>query len=280
MSEASQVTVACCQLSLAVGAVRANRAAGRAAIERAAGDGAEVVVLPELATSGYVFADESEARRLAELVDGETVSGWVDLARAHRVVIVGGICELDPDAPRPRNSAIIVDPDGVRAVYRKAHLWDRESLFFIPGDVPPPVLDTIHGRLSVMVCYDLEFPEWVRLCALEGAELLCVPTNWPRESRPPGERPVEVVRAQAGASANRMFIAACDRAGAERGVQWVNGTAIVGPDGFPLAGPVGEDRAATILARCALAQARDKRIGPRNDVLADRRPPLYGPLGR
>jgi 5-aminopentanamidase len=80
---------------------------------------------------------------------------------------------------------------------------------------------------------------------------------------------------QAGASSNRMFIAACDRCGTERGVDWVAGTAIVGPDGFPLAGPVCADEPATITATCDLARARDKRTSERNDVFADRRPELY-----
>jgi predicted amidohydrolase len=137
-----------------------------------------------------------------------------------------------------------------------------------------------HGRLSVIVCYDVEFPEWVRLPALNGADLLCVPTNWPRESRPAGERPAEVVRVQAAASVNRMFVAACDRAGSERGVDWVSGTVIVGPDGFPLAGPVVEDRAVTLLAACRLDEARRKRVSERNDVLGDRRPELYGAVAR
>jgi predicted amidohydrolase len=278
--DVDEVMVACCQLELAIGAVAANREAGRAAIVEAASQGAQVVVLPELASSGYVFEDEAEARHLAEPLDGQTVTAWHELAAAHDLVIVGGICERDPGEARPRNSAVVVDRDGVRAVYRKAHLWDREGLVFAAGAQPPPVLDTAYGRIAVIVCYDLEFPEWVRLPALQAAELLCVPTNWPREPRPPGERPAEVIRAQAGAGANRMFIAVCDRAGVERGVRWCNGTSIIGPDGYPLAGPVGEDRAATIAARCRLKDARDKSIGPRNDVLADRRPQLYGAVSR
>jgi len=164
------------------------------------------------------------------------------------------------------------------AVYRKAHLWDREQLVFDPGQEPPPVVDTRHGRVATMVCYDVEFPEWVRLPALAGADLLCVPTNWPREPRPADERPAEVTRVQANASVNRMFIAACDRAGDERGVQWVSGTVIVGPDGYPLAGPVCQDRSVTVTARCRLSEAREKRTSERNDALNDRRPDLYEPV--
>ena len=271
--------VACCQLSLRVGATEANRAACRGAIAAAAADGADIIVVPELANSGYVFADADEARRCAETVTGDTVSEWAELARAHGLVVVGGLCELG-EAGTLRNSSVIIDPDGLRAVYRKAHLWDREQLIFDPGREPPPVVETRHGRLATMVCYDVEFPEWVRLAALGGADLLCVPTNWPREPRPAGERPAEVTRVQANASVNRMFIAACDRAGTERGVDWVTGTVIAGPDGFPLAGPVCEDRSVTIAARCRVGDARNKRTGERNDAFEDRRPELYAPVSR
>jgi predicted amidohydrolase len=269
----SEVTVACCQLAPRVGEREHNRAQCRDAIVEAARNGARIVVLPELANSGYVFAERAEARACAELLDGETVAEWVSLAHEHRLVIVGGLCE--DDGPRLRNSSVIVDPDGVRAVYRKAHLWDREQLFFEPGAERPPVIDTPHGRIATMICYDLEFPEWVRLAALAGADLLCAPTNWPREPRPEAERPAEVVRVQAGASSNRMFIAACDRSGTERGVEWVAGTVVVGPDGFPLAGPVCADEPVTVVARCDLAQARAKGVSERNDVFGDRRPELY-----
>lgn len=274
----SAVAVACCQLAPQVGQAEANRAAARVAIAAAADAGARIVVLPELATSGYVFADRAEAWSLAETREGPTVSEWSALAAARELVIVGGLCERDAEAGVPRNSAVVIDPGGLRGVYRKAHLWDRETEIFLAGDAPPLVLDTAHGRLGVMVCYDAEFPEWVRLAALDGAELLCLPTNWPREPRPAAERPSEVVRVQAAASSNRIFVAACDRAGHERGVDWVNGTAIIGPDGFPLAGPAARDAPLTLLAHCELRRARDKRVSPRNDALADRRPELYGRL--
>jgi 5-aminopentanamidase len=274
------VRVAACQLAPSVGDLEGNRARALAAIDAAAAAGAQVVVLPELAASGYVFRDAEEARGLAEPPDGPTVAGWSERAAAHGLAIAGGFAEAG-EGGRLFNSAALVDPSGVLAVYRKAHLWDREALVFTPGAEPPPVVDSVHGRLGLMVCYDLEFPEWVRLAALGGAELLCVPTNWPREARPDGERPMEVLRAMAAASTNRIAIAACDRCGAERGVEWVAGSAIVGPDGWLLAGPPGAPEPALLLADVDLAAARDKALGPRNDALADRRPDLYaGVSGR
>jgi 5-aminopentanamidase len=267
------VRVAVHQLAPVVGDLEGNRARARAAIEAAADAGARIVVLPELASSGYVFRDAGEAAELAEPADGPTVAGWAELAAALDLVVVGGFAE---DAGRLYNSAAVVDASGLRAVYRKVHLWDRESLVFTPGDAPPAVVDTPHGRIGAIVCYDLEFPEWVRLAALEGAELLCVPTNWPREPRPHGERPMEVLRTMVAAATNRMAIAACDRCGDERGVTWVAGSAIAGADGWLLAGPPPRAEPFLLTADVDLAASRDKALGPRNDALADRRPALYG----
>jgi 5-aminopentanamidase len=270
----SQVTtVACCQVALAVGALAANRSACLAAASEAARAGAQIVVLPELASSGYVFDSPAQARALAEPVSGPTVSGWTELAGRTGTTIVGGICELGEDG-NLYNTAVLVAGSQVRAVYRKTHLWDREKAVFTPGSQPPPVADVGGARLAVMVCYDLEFPEWVRYPALAGAQLLCVPTNWPRFPRPDGERPMEVVRAQAAAAVNRMFVAACDRVGRERGVDWVGGSVIIDPDGWPLAGPA-HDEAEIIMAACQLETATDKKISEHNDVLGDRRPELY-----
>jgi predicted amidohydrolase len=273
---ADAVVVACCQLAPQIGAADANRALAHDAIVDAAARGAQVVVLPELMNSGYVFEGPDEALGLAEPLDGPSVSDWAALAREHELVVVGGICEREGETLR--NTAVIVDPSGLRAAYRKAHLWDREGHVFCAGDGPPPVVDSLYGRIAVVVCYDLEFPEWMRLPALAGAELVCAPVNWPREPRPPGERPQEVIRVQASASVNRVFIAVADRVGRERGVDWVGGSVIVDPAGFPVAGPAGDEETVTVLASCELGQARKKRISPNNDVLGDRRPELYGPV--
>jgi predicted amidohydrolase len=276
-SPTSGVTVACCQIAPKVGELAANRAACREAAVRAAGEGASIVVLPELASSGYVFRDLAEARTLAETLDGPTTTEWAGLAGRLGITLVGGVCELGDD-DRLYNTAVIVGGTGILAVYRKAHLWDTEKLIFATGSQPPPVVEIDGARLAVMICYDLEFPEWVRLPALAGAQLLCAPTNWPRFPRPDGERPMEVVRVQASAAINRMFIAACDRAGQERGVDWVGGSAIIDPDGWPLAGPWPGDQERTLIAVCDLAAATDKRTSERNDVFADRMPHLYGGL--
>src|SRR5215472_8189212 len=268
--------IAVCQLGLAVGEVESNRAAAAAAVVEAAGHGAELVVLPELCDSGYVFTGEAEARKLATpAADSPTLHEWQALAGGYHTTIAGGFCELGEDGLL-YNSAALVGPGGVLAVYRKAHLWDAEKLVFTPGDAPPPVVDLPFGRAGLMICYDLEFPEWVRLAALAGADLIAAPVNWPAPAAPapPGERPGVVVCAQAAAWSNGVFIAVADRCGTERGAGWVGGSVIIGRAGYPAAGPVCADRAAVLTAAIDLRLARDKRVSERNDLLADRRPGL------
>ena len=271
------VVVACCQLTPTLGDPGANRERVADAVCHAVSLGARIVVLPELVSSGYVFEDRAEAAASAEPTDGETLTLWARLAADHQIVIVGGFCE-QVAAGEVFNSAALIDPGGLRSVYRKAHLWDAENLLFSPGSTPPPVVSTAYGRIGMLICYDLEIPEWVRIPALDGAQLLCAPVNWPAFPRPDGERPAEVVRVQADAAVNRMFIAACDRTGQERGVDWVGGSVIVDADGWPLAGGTPNAGPSTIIAECRLADALDKAISPNNNVHADRRPELYGRL--
>jgi len=264
--------VACCQVPLHIGDTDGNRVAARTAIEQAAGDGAQLVVLPELASSGYVFANRSELVSLAEPRDGPSITEWANLATAFGVTIVAGFPEAAGDAVY--NSAAVVDPTGLRGVYRKAHLWDTENAVFDRADDLPLLVDTEHGRIGVMICYDVEFPEWVRAVALEGADLLCAPVNWPLLPRPEGERPTELVRVLAGAGMNRMPIAVCDRAGVERGQNWIGGSVITDADGYPLA--IAEfGKPGNITADVDLAESRIKKFNEHNDVHGDRRTDLY-----
>ncbi len=271
----ASVRVACAQLALDVERPQDNLRATVEAIAAAARDGAQVVVLPELASSGYVFADVEEVSGAAEDRSGPSVTAWADAAAAHGVVVVGGFPERASDGSL-HNTAVLVDPSGPRAFYRKAHLWDREQGMFVPGDEAPPVVSTAVGQIGLMICYDLEFPEWVRLAALSGAELICAPANWPWFQRPDGERPVEIVKVQANASVNRVAIAVCDRVGTERGVSWLGGSVIVDADGYPQTAPsLGQE--AHLTADVDLAATRTKGLGPSNDVFDDRRTDLYGP---
>ncbi|GAA4741978.1 nitrilase family protein [Amnibacterium soli] len=261
------------QLAPVVGDLAGNADRALQALAAAVAAGAELVVLPELTTSGYVFESPEEAASLGLAPDDAVFARFA--AAAGDAVVVVGFAETGDDG-RLYNSAALLDASGVRAVYRKVHLWDREKLFFRPGDARPPVVETRLGRIAVMICFDMEFPEWPRIAALAGADLLAVPTNWPLVPVPEGERAPEVQIAIATARMNRMAIVCADRVGLERGVDWTGGTSIVSAEGA-LVAAVGPT-AGTASADLDLLDSRDKRQAEHVDLLGDRRPDLYGPL--
>lgn len=268
------VRVACCQIAPQVGDPRGNGPLTREAIREAISAGAHLVVLPELATSGYVFESAEEARAAAEPADGPILRGWAEEAARGDAVVVGGFCELGEEGVL-HNSAAVVDGSGVLAVYRKLHLWDREQLVFEPGRDAAPVVETRAGRIGIGICYDLNFPEVARGLALAGADLLALPANFPGSPRPSGERPIEITVAMATAHLNHVFVAVCDRCGPERGVDWVGGSVLCDEWGWLLAGPPDGFDCGLVVSDCDLARARDKAWNERNDVFADRRPELY-----
>jgi predicted amidohydrolase len=273
------VRIACCQYAPDVEVPTGNADRAQQAIADAADHGAEIIVLPELASSGYVFESAAEARAAATPADGALLAAWAaQAARADtRPVVVGGFCELARDG-RVHNSCALVDGSGIRAVYRKVHLWDRETRWFCPGDSPPPVVATEHRRVGLAVCYDLEFPELTRALALAGAEVIAIPTNWPLDPSRPDGRPVPALLAAGIAYWNKVFVAVCDRCGEERGQTFEGSSVIAGPDGSLPAGGASSEAASLLVAECDLARARVKRTGQCNDAFADRRPDVYGTL--
>lgn len=270
----ASVKIACCQLSPDVENPAASAAAARAALRTTIEAGAGIVVLPELANSGYVFGSAAEARGAAVSVDGDLLAGWAQEAAQGDAVVIGGFCELGEDG-HLYNSAALVDGTGVLAVYRKLHLWNDESLWFTPGAQAAPVVDTRRGRIGLGVCYDIEFPELTRGLALAGADVIALPTNWPREARVRDDGPMLQLIARTTAYLNRVFVAVCDRAGRERGLDFQGGSVIAAPDGSALAAAEPGGAVQTLVANCDLSTARDKRTGPRNDAIADRRPDCY-----
>jgi predicted amidohydrolase len=267
------VRIACCQIEPDVASAESSAARARAALAAAIDQKAQIVVLPELCNSGYVFRSTAEARAAAVPADGPLLAGWAEEAARGDAVVIGGFCELAEDG-ETFNSAAVVDRDGVVAIYRKLHLWDQEARWFVRGERPAPVVETRHGRIGVGVCYDIEFPELTRGLALAGADLIALPTNWPLEQRdPPMLRSLAVTTAYL----NRVFVAVCDRAGNERGLGFQGGSVLVGPDGSVLAVAGTGARSETLVADCELELARDKHSGSDNDVLADRRPEHYLP---
>jgi 5-aminopentanamidase len=264
--------VACCQIAPDVNDPALSAAEAGEAISAAVAAGAQIVVLPELANSGYVFGSQSEVRAAATPADGEVLASWA--AAAGDATVIAGFCELTADGAI-HNSAAVLEDGSVLAVYRKVHLWNEEQRWFTPGSDGAPVLDTRHGRIGVAVCYDLEFPEVTRGLALAGAELIAIPTNWPYHLNPPDGRPILHSLAAVTAYLNKVYVAVCDRCGSERGIDFEGGSAIAAADGSLVAGPVKDRAAATITADCDLDRARDKRSGTRNDAFADRRPGCY-----
>ena len=262
--------IACAQIAPTVGKLQANLELSAAAIAEAVAAGAEIVVLPELATSGYMFADADEARSVALTAQDRAFEAWK--TAAGDAVVIGGYCELGDDG-RLYNSALMVEASGVVASYRKTHLWDREKLIFTPGSELPPVLTTRHGVIAVMVCYDLEFGELTRRATVDGAELIAAPVNWPLFPRPEGERPGEVITAMSTARTNKVAIAACDRSGLERGQPWTEGSAIVDPHGW-VAATAGPGSGLAI-ADIDLAITHDKTLTEHVHLLTDRRLDLY-----
>ncbi|WP_406690112.1 nitrilase-related carbon-nitrogen hydrolase [Saccharopolyspora sp. ID03-671] len=262
--------IVCRQLAPVLGDLAANHRAIVRTIAEETAAGADVLVLPELATSGYVFRTPEEVAACAITPDDPLVGEWA-AAISGAAVVVCGFAERGENG-LVHNSAVVLDASGALTTYRKVHLWDREKLFFTPGDRLPEVVDTRFGRIATVICYDLEFPEYTRSVALAGADLIAAPTNWPLVDRPDGERPPEVLIAQAAARVNRVTIACCDRTGTERGQQWTEGTTIIDHDGWPAA-TAGPDHRAAHAAD--LTTARDKQISPRNNLFHDRHPSLY-----
>jgi 5-aminopentanamidase len=266
--------IACCQIAPQVESPEASAELAREAIAAAVDGGAELIVLPELANSGYVFRTAQEARAAAVPAGGEQIRGWGREAARGGAILVAGFCELAPDG-RVFNSSAMVDGDQVLAVYRKLHLWGEEPNWFSPGDAPAPVIATRLGRVGLGVCYDIEFPELTRGLALDGAELIALPANWPFEEPPPGGRAILHGLGAMTAYWSKVFVAVCDRCGTERGVAFEGGSLIAAPNGALLAGPIAGRGAEILYADCDLALARDKRVGAHNDAFSDRRTEHY-----
>lgn len=271
-----RVTVACLQMRPAVGETAKNVARSLEMIDAAAAKGAGLLVLPELCNSGYMFATRAEAFALAEEIPaGPTVATWAERAARHGLHIVAGICERE--GTKLYNSAVVIGPEGHVGTFRKVHLWNEEALYFEPGNLGFPVFHTPIGRIGVAICYDGWFPEAYRLCALGGADIVCVPTNWvPIPGQAEGRQAMANILAMAAAHSNSLFIACADRVGTERGQPFEGQSLIVSYTGWPVAGPASRDEEEIVLAEVDLGEARAKRNwNAFNQVLRDRRTDVY-----
>jgi len=239
-------------------------------IEEACADlSADLVVLPELCTTGYQFRDRKELLELAEPAGGPTLKALAGVAADCGGHLVAGFAEKEKD--RVYNSAVLLGPDGVLGVYRKVHLFSEEKRLFEPGDAGFPVFRAGGVPLGMMVCFDWIFPESARSLALGGAWVIAHCANLVL----PFCQNALITRALE----NRVFIISCNRTGAEERVAgkkyvFTGRSRIVGPDGKVLAdGP--PDAPAVITAEIDPSQASDKKLTPLNHLVRDRRTDQY-----
>ena len=274
--EEALIKIACIQMEPVVADKNRNVHRSLEFIEQAASNGAKLLVLPELCNSGYVFKSREEAFALAEFVpDGETSQAWSEIAARHGLHIVAGICERDGEALY--NSSVIIGPNGHVGTFRKVHLWNAENLFFEPGNLGFPVFKTPIGRIGTFICYDGWFPESYRMCALQGADVICIPTNWvPIPGQDPKREAMANILVMGSAHSNSVFVAAADRVGTERDQPFLGQSLIVSYTGWPIGGPASSAEEEIIYAEVNLADARRKRNwNEYNQVLRDRRTDVY-----
>ncbi len=246
--------------------------------------GADVVVLPEMCVPWYSDDPETLAE-LAEPIDGETVTAWQEAARSYGGIVVGGFCERgargDSSGVSLYNSAVAVGADGVLGHYRKLHLFATEKHCFQPGDLGLPTFDTPLGRMGMCVCYDLRFVEVVRVLALCGADLICVPTAWVRGfDHSDAVADALIPQAQGAllqANLNQVFMACASQVGVHGKLGFLGSSILSNAYGRVLAGPASTQEpelltAEVDLADARTAQARSPLIQPRRD----RRTDVYG----
>lgn len=265
--------LAAAQFNPRLGDNTANTARMVGMLGEAAARGAQLVVFPECAVTGYNFANLADASAAAEPLDGASVRALIAASRdCNTHVVVGTLRRADDNV---YNTALLIGPRGMIGSYDKAHLpLCGVDKFAARGNTGFVVHDTPLGRIGMLICYDLRFPEAARALALRGADIIALPTNWPIGAE---TAPEFMVRARA--FENRVFVAACNRVGEERGAGYIGRSCIADPAGKHLAdaSATGEE---IIYAEVDVAQARRKRlvIAPGEfemDFFNDRRADLY-----
>jgi len=267
--------IACVQMDVAIGDVEANR---RKIVERlrtAADQGAELVIFPECALTGYCFDSLEEAVPFAEPIDGKSSHAFAEACRETGAYAVIGY--IEKDGPSFYNAAMLVGSGGSGVIgnYRKVHMpYIGIDRFLTPGDKPFEVFELRFGRVGINICYDASFPEAARTLKLLGAELVILPTNWPHGAR----RTAEFI-VNARACENHVNLAAANRCGVERGWEFIGRSKVVDFNGDTLAegSREGEDM---LLIDIDLQEANKNKIvnvagSYEIDRLADRRPEFY-----
>jgi predicted amidohydrolase len=269
------VKIACAQLEPQVGNVAANRRSALDAIAVAAGENADLVVLPEQFSVGFFGFDVYEDA--AEPIGGETHRQLADAAKTHEIAVLAGSIVEDLEAtaetttvPVPAteglgNTSVLFDEEGNRqAVYRKAHLWgydSREAELLVQGEELG--VGTIgEFTIGITTCYDLRFPELYRRLLDAGVELVLVPSAWPF---PRVEHWQTLPRARA--IENLSYLAAVNGTGTQRGETLCGRSTVYDPWGTILASAGDEQDILT----ASLDPARLDAVRDRFPALRDRR---------
>jgi len=233
------------------------------------GADADLLVAPELATCGYLYFDRAELASVAESVPGGPTTSRIRAAcRDTGRAMIFGLAE--EERGKIFNSAVLVTPDGRTATYRKAHLFDTETLVFDRSGTSSDLVEAAGAKIGLMICFDWRFPEVARLLALRGAEVIAHPSNLvlPYCQDAMITRSIE----------NRVFTVTANRTGSESvdgtTLRFTGRSQIVSPKGERLAAMDETEEGVRIVTIDPTA-ARDKRATPRNDLFADRRTDLW-----
>lgn len=259
--------IALAQAAGTPGDLDANLADVRRFAERAATDGARLVVLPECFATGYNIGADA-LRALADPPGGPVERELRAVSADTGVAVLCGTAQLDGGAVR--NVAVLADGGATLTTAHKTHLFgevDRSS--FAPADALPALAHLDGVPIGILICFDVEFPEPVRALALGGAQVVAVPTSLMAPAHVVAETLVP-----ARAVENQVFVAYANRVGEEHGLRYVGHSCVAGPDGVVAA--AGDDVEELLVADLDLEAIGRSRAN--HDYLRERRPALYGAL--
>jgi predicted amidohydrolase len=264
------------QMDVAFKDASKNLARMAAFLKETSANGASLTVFPECAATGYCFESLDEARPFAQPIPGPATTAIQAACAAVGKTAVFGMLELNGE--RVFNAAVLVGPAGVIGSYRKVHLpYLGVDMFTTHGDRPFAVHDAGGLKVGMTICYDAAFPEASRCLAIQGAELICLPTNWP-----PGSENTACSVINARALENAVYFIAVNRVGTERGFEFIGRSRIADPSGATLAEAKSLSEE-VLYAEVDPERARRKhilRVKDKHEIdrLADRRPEMYGLL--
>lgn len=265
----SRLTISLVQMDLELGEPKENFAHAAGQIAEARRRGSDLVVLPELWSTGYDLenADAHAAVLTGRARRANWFSRFAALAKANHVWLTGSLLEVQADRGH-YNCMPLYGPDGtLKAAYRKIHLFRlmEEDRYLKPGQ-DTVLLDLPWGRAGLAICYDLRFPELFRRYALNGVQLILLPAEWPCARQEHWRTLL-----QARAIENQCFVAGCNRVGSSKGTEFCGRSAVIDPSGTIMVEGGADEELLTVTIDMAECEAA-RRLIP---VLDDRRPELY-----